>query len=213
MRLTACAAGLVLVAGITGAALGCEGSQVLYEDKFDDLASTWGPADDSFFIQDGRLTITPGYDEYYSALNTMGLYDDIDLCGEITAVKADPDGNSFAGLIFWAIDYDNYYYLMITAEGSLGVFRRQRGRVLPQLRWGSVDTLKQGNGAVNELRIVTVGNLASIFVNGQFYASFKGQPPADGQQIGVRATSPRNDRGVWAFDDLKITVPEPPRTQ
>ena len=41
----------------------------------------------------------------------------------------------------------------------------------------------------------------------------KGQPPSDGQQIGVRATSPRNDRAVWGFDDFRITAPEAPRTQ
>ena len=102
---------------------------------------------------------------------------------------------------------------MITAEQSIGVFRRQRGRVLPQLRWTTFDALKRGNGVVNELRIVTTGNTAAIYVNGQLYGTIKGQPPSDGQQIGVRATSPRNDRAVWAFDDVKITVPEIPQTQ
>ena len=98
----------------------------------------------------------PGYDQYYSALNTMGTYEDIDLCVDLEAIKADAQGNSFAGLIFWAIDYDNYYYLVVTAEQSIGVFRRQRGRVLPQLRWTSFDALKPGNGVVNELRVVTM---------------------------------------------------------
>ena len=213
MRLT----GLVVMAALSvlpwRTAGACEGSQVLFEDSFESLEPTWGTPDDSFFIDSERLTIMPGYDQYYSALNTMGTYEDADICVDLEAIKADAQGNSFAGLIFWAIDYDNYYYLVVTAEQSIGVFRRQRGRVLPQLRWTRIDALKPGNGVVNQIRVVTAGNTASIYVNGEFYATMKGQPPADGQQIGVRATSPRNDRAIWGFDNMKITVPEAPATQ
>jgi hypothetical protein len=213
MRLTGLAvmAALSILPGATAAA--CGGSQVLFEDTFETLAPTWGSVDDSFFIDSDRLTIMPGYDQYYTALSTMGTYEDADICIDLEAIKADAQGNSFAGLIFWAIDYDNYYYLVITAEQSIGVFRRQRGRVLPQLRWTRIDALKPGNGAFNQIRVVTTGNTASIYVNDQFYATMKGQPPSDGQQIGIRATSPRNDRAIWAFDNIKITVPEAPATQ
>jgi hypothetical protein len=213
MRLTGLAVLMALSVGSTEAALACQGTEVLFEDSFATLDPTWGTADDAFFIEDGQLTIMPGYDEYYSALNTMGTYEDIDLCFNLEAIKADPEGNSFAGLIFWAIDYDNYYYVVVTAEQSIGVFRRQRGRVLPQLRWATFDALKPGNGVVNELRVMTLGNAATIYVNGQEYGTIKGQPPSDGQQIGVRATSPRNDRAVWGFDDIRISAPEAPRTQ
>jgi hypothetical protein len=213
MRLTGLALVIALSVGPTAAARACEGSQVLFEDSFETLSPTWGNADDAFFIEDGQLTIMPGFDEYYSALNTMGTYEDIDLCFNLEAIKADAEGNSFAGLIFWAIDYDNYYYVVVTAEQSIGVFRRQRGRVLPQLRWTTFDALKAGNGVVNEIRLVTVGNTATVYVNGTEYGTIKGQPPSDGQQIGVRATSPRNDRAAWGFDDVRITAPEAPQTQ
>jgi hypothetical protein len=213
MRLTGFALATALALAPASASLACGAGSVLYEDTFETLEQTWGVEEDAFFIDDSRLTLMPGYDLYYSALNTMGTYEDADTCLDIETIKADAEGNSFAGPIFWAIDYDNYYYVMITAEQSIGVFRRQRGRVLPQLRWTKLDTLKPGNGVVNELRIVTVGNMASLNVNVQFYATMKGQPPSDGQQIGVRATSPRNDRAVWAFDNIRITVPEAPTTQ
>ena len=214
MRLTGIGLAVAMATMMPAAsALACGGSTVLYEDTFDSLEQTWGEADDSFFIDSNRLTIMPGYDKYYSALNTMGTYLDADICVEIETIKADAEGNSFAGPIFWAIDYDTYYYIMITAEQSIGVFRRQRGRVLPQLRWTRLESLKPGNGVVNEIRVVTVGDRATIYVNGALYGSLRGQPPADGQQIGVRATSPRNERAVWAFDDIKVTVPEAPPTQ
>lgn len=213
MRLTGLALAAALSVGSVETALACQGSEVLFEDTFETLDPTWGNPDDAYFLENNQLTIMPGYDEYYSALNTMGTYEDMDLCFNLEAIKADPEGNSFAGLIFWAIDFDNYYYVVVTAEQSIGVFRRQRGRVLPQLRWATFDALKPGNGVVNEIRVVTVGNMATIYVNGVEYRSLKGQPPSDGQQIGVRATSPRNDRAVWGFDDFRITVPEAPRAQ
>ena len=210
--------GIALAVGLaamapSGVALACGGGQVLYEDTFEALEPTWGTADDSFFLDDGRLTVMPGYDQYYSALNTMGTYEDADICFDVEAIKADREGNSFAGPIFWAIDYDNYYYLLITAEQSIAVFRRQRGRVLPQLRWTRFEALRPGNNTVNQIRIVTTGNTAAIYVNGTFYATMKGQPPVDGQQIGLRATSPRNERAVWAFDNIRVAVPEAAATQ
>src|SRR5690606_1560127 len=135
------------------------------------------------------------------------VYDDIDYCLSVTPKKADPDGDSFAGPIFWASDYDNYYSVLIAAEGSIGVFRRQRGKTLPQVNWADFAALKEGNGAVNEVRVVTQGNHATIFVNGQKYRTIKGQPPSVGQQIGVRATSPKNDRAIFTFDNIKATLP------
>jgi hypothetical protein len=213
MRFIEVAVLTAISATLCGPALACQGNQVLFEDDFVRLDPTWGDADDAFYLRDGKLVINPGYDEFYSALNTMGLYDDIDFCVKLTPVNADPEGNSFAGVMFWAIDYDNYYYVVVTAEQSIGIFRRQRKRVLPQLRWTTFEALKPGNAAENEIRVVTVGNAATIYVNGQEYATIRGQPPAEGQQIGLRATSPRNERAVWTFDDVKVTVPVVPQTQ
>ena len=100
--------------------------------------------------------------------------------------------------------------MLITAEGSVGVFRRQRGRSLPQVGWADFAGLKQGNGAVNEVRVVTVGNEATIYLNGQKYRTIKGQPPENGQQIGIRATSTKDERSVFAFDGVKVTEPAAP---
>jgi hypothetical protein len=213
MRRSILVLGFLFLASGAVAAHACEGSEVLFEDNFDTMEPAWGAEDDAFYRDNGQLVITPGLDEFYSALSNAGLYDDIDFCASVTAVKPDPAGHSYAGLIFWAIDYDNYYCVLISADGSAAIVRRQRGRTLTQLNYTSAPVLKTGPGAVNRIRVVTVGNLASIYLNGELFRQFKGQPPPNGQQIGVRATSPKDDRAVYAFDDIQVTLPGEPAGQ
>ena len=60
MRVRGLALAVGLAAVSSGAALACEGRQLLFEDGFDTLEQTWGAADDSFFLDGGRLTVMPG---------------------------------------------------------------------------------------------------------------------------------------------------------
>lgn len=207
MRKLSLGIGLALWALAGAAAQACQGKEVLFEDNFETLEPTWGESDDAFYLEDGRLVIKPGLDEYYSALNTAGFYDNIDYCIRITSVHADPKGNSFAGVMFWATDYDNYYYALVAGDGAAGIFRRQRGKTLTQTAWVAFDAIKTGKDAVNELRVVTVGKEASIYVNGKLFKKVRGQPPENGQEIGVRATSPKDERAIYSFDDIKVTTP------
>jgi hypothetical protein len=158
-------------------------------------------------VKDGQLVITPVLDKYYASLNTAGVYDDIDYCIRIYSLKSDPAGNTFAGPIFWATDYDNYYCVLLAGDGAVSVLRRQRGKALQQVDWTSFDGVRKGDGAVNDLRVVTIGKRASIYINGQLFRQINGQPPPSGQQIGVRATSAENLKAVYAFDDIRITQP------
>jgi hypothetical protein len=189
-------------------AYACQGKTVLFEDNFETLEPTWGAKDDAFYLEDGRLVLKPGLDEYYSALNTAGFYDNIDYCVRIYSVNADPAGNSFAGVMFWATDYDNYYYALIAGDGAVGIFRRQRGKTLKQTDWTVFDAANKGKEAVNELRVVTIGKEASVYVNGKLFKTMKGQPPENGQEIGVRATSSKGEKAIYAFDDIKVTEPD-----
>jgi hypothetical protein len=207
MRKLAIAIGVTIWALAGASAHACEGTDVLFEDNFESLDTTWGDADDSFYVKDGRLVITPDLDKYYAALNTAGVYDDIDYCVRLYSLKADPKGNTFAGVVFWATDYDNYYYALIAGDGAVAIFRRQRGKVLQQVDWTPFGAVKKGDDAVNNLRVVTVGKRASIYVNGQLFREVTGQPPPNGQEIGVRAISAKNLKAVYAFDDIKITEP------
>jgi hypothetical protein len=123
----------------------------------------------------------------------------------VIAVNADLGGDSYAGLIFWGVDKDNYYSLLITADGYASVFRRQKGRALSQVDWTEFDGIKKGGDAVNQLRVVTKGNEATLYVNGKQFQTITGQPPEDGWQFGVRAASPKNSKAIYGFDNIKVT--------
>jgi hypothetical protein len=186
----------------------CEGSKTLFEDSFDRLDPTWGEADDSFYVEKGRLFILPNPDQAYYAFNNSGYYEDVDYCADVIAVNADLSGDSYAGLIFWGTDKDNYYSFLVTADGYASVFRRQKGRSLSQVDWTKFDAVKPGADAVNQLRVVTEGNKATLYVNGEKFREISGQPPDDGWQFGVRAASPKNSKATYGFDDVKVTTDE-----
>ena len=65
--------------------------------------------------------------------------------------------------------------------------------------------LHAGDGATNQLRVVTKGSLASLYVNGEKFKDISGQPPEKGQEIGLIAYSPKKGPATYAFDNVKIT--------
>ena len=208
MRASSFAAGAVALLLVLQASSGqaCEGGKTLFEDGFDRLDPTWGQTDESFYVSDGRLLILPNPDQAYYAFNNSGYYDAVDYCADVIAVNADLSGDSYAGLIFWGIDKDNYYSFLVTADGYASVFRRQKGKTLSQVEWAKFDAVKTGADAVNQLRVVTSGSQAKLYVNGTEFQTISGQPPEDGWQFGVRAASPKNSKATYGFDNVKLTV-------
>lgn len=206
MRAYSLAAGAAALVLMASSALACQGPKVLFEDTFDRLDPTWGVEDDAFFIKNGELNILPNPDQAYYAFNNSGYYDDVDYCVDVIAINADLAGDSYAGEIFWGIDKDNYYSFLVTADGFASVFRRQKGKTLSQVDWEKFDAVKTGADAVNQLRVVTQGNKATLYVNGAEFRTITGQPPDDGWQFGVRAASPKNSKATYGFDNVKITV-------
>jgi hypothetical protein len=197
----------------TGCASPPGDAEVLFDDNFDELEPAWGETDTAFFGEDGRLVIMPAADSYYAAISNAGLYDDIDFCVTVTTVKTVPGATSNAGAIFWAADYDNYYAALVQSDGTVGIFRKQRGRTLAQSNYETFPAVKTGDGAENTVRILTVGKQVSVYVNNELFKQVRGTPPTDGQLIGVRATSPKEDRAEYAFDNLRILRPAPAQGQ
>ena len=201
------AAALLLLASGSAAFATCEGTTVLFEDRFDALQPTWGAPTDSFKAEGGRLVVAPEPDSYFWANNRASLYDDIDMCVTMTTITGMDPEDAKAGLLFWYVDANNFYVLEFAPNGKASVWRRQRGKWLEQVEWQDVEGANSGDGAVNELRVVTKGDQAVLYINGSEFAEFDGVAPDNGQQIGVFATSPEAGVARFAFDDLKVTRP------
>jgi hypothetical protein len=208
-KIAAVAAAAVLLMSVgAGAALACKGSTVLYEDNFQTFDPTWGISSENIYVENGALIISPSADRIWSALNQTNVYTDMDFCVTYTMVQGANVNNSFGGVVFWGYDTQNYYTLDLTNDGYLQVSRKVGNRWLSPVSWRQSATIKAGLGQPNLIRVVTKGNNATIYINDQEAVSFTGQPPEGGGVIGLTGTSAADDRGVFRYQGLKITLPE-----
>ena len=196
--------GFVMSSGTAQAA--CKAAaDSLFEDQFLTLDDTWGTYD-NYGVEDGRLVIKPPAGYNTSTLNNASLYDDVDVCVEMTGQAPLPEG-ACGSVIFWAIDFDNYYSFQISPEGQASFWRRQRGRWLSQVGSQEAKGIEKGATVINELRVITKGKTAKLFVNGTLFKEVKGQPPKDGSLIGLLACSPNQESATIAFDNLVVNTP------
>src|SRR5262245_6492015 len=77
-------------------------ADTLFEDHFDALDDTWGTFE-SYDVEDGQLVIKPPAGFNTSTINNSSLYDDVDVCVEMTA-QAPAQQNDCGAVIFWASD-------------------------------------------------------------------------------------------------------------
>ena len=190
-----------------GALAACQGTSILYQDSFDRLQPTWGEATDSFKVVNGQLVVSPTPDTYFWTGNSANLYDDIDMCVTMTTIAGIEPTESKGGLVFWYVDVNNFYVFELAPNGKASVWRRQRGKWLVQVNWKDAQGANLGDGAINELRVTTVGSQATFDVNGSQFEQLTGSPPDNGQQIGVFAASPPSAAASFGFDNLKVTKP------
>ncbi|MHA1554969.1 MAG: hypothetical protein ACTSU0_11230 [Alphaproteobacteria bacterium] len=201
------AAAIILMGTIGAAEAVCPGLDILLEDEFEQLASPWGAPDGQFLVEDGSLVVTPGSGTDYWREHAGGVYDDIDMCLTVTVRRGIDPTEAKAGVIFWYQDVNNFYVLQIAPNRMASVWRRQRGKWLEQLPWQRVEVANAGDGGVNELRVTTVDDMATFFVNGSNIGEVAGTPPDPGQQIGIFTSSPVKGRAIFSFDSLRLTRP------
>jgi len=207
MKFPSIAVAAAIWLGLSGIAAACQGSTILFQDSFDRLQPTWGAESDSFRVVDSQLQVSPAADSYSWAANSANLYDDIDLCVTMTTIEGVDPVEAKAGVIFWYVDVNNFYVFELAPNGMASVWRRQRGKWLAQVDWRAAEGANKDDGAINELRVTTVGSDATFYVNGNRFEEIEGSPPEDGQQIGVFAASPPSGPARFGFDNLKVTKP------
>lgn len=189
--------------GAQSAMAACEVTDsTAFSDKFDVLDPTWGEYE-NYKVEDGKLVIKPPAGYNTSTINTASLYDDIDVCADMTALEPVNKGTC-GSIIFWAVDYDNYYSFQVSTEGEASFWRRQRGRWLSQAAWQPADGYNKDAGAVNQLEVTTEGNKAKLYINGKLFKEVKGAPPKEGQQVGLLACSPNDQSARVGFDNFVV---------
>src|SRR5262249_30831540 len=104
---------LIAFAFVTAAEAACQPTtKTLYQDSSDELARSWGNFE-NYHVEGGKLVIQPPAGYNTATLNTASLYDDVEVCVEMT-VPPPVRKNNCGGVIFWATDFDNYYSLQVS---------------------------------------------------------------------------------------------------
>ena len=181
--------------------------KVLFADKFASLDPSWGAPGPIMDVKDGKLIITPEMNTTQTVLNQANVYpNDAEGSFALTFVKTPAHGWG-SGLVFWARDYNEYYAVLLNPEGWFAVQRHVAGRYLLPVAWRESDAIKQGEGAENQVKVVTKDNKATVFINGKEVISLSGQPPQGGTLIGFKVASGPEGSNSVAFSNFKLVQP------
>ena len=198
------AAALLCCVGFVEPAPACEGTQVVFEDKFTDDAGGWAINQD-VEVKDGSFTFRLPPDAMQSDLNVTYTVDDADICSETVW----PDGGSTilgAGLLFWGEDNRNYLQFGVLNNGKFWIARRQDGKWYTIVENVDSSSINVKPGESNMLRVKTSGGIATFFINGTKVRDLRGQAPKGGWRFGLSGDNfdKAKDARV-VFKSVKVT--------
>jgi len=202
-----CSAAIVTLCLLAGAAWGCEGTTLIFEDDFQDDLGGWDK-EPAMKIEHGAMVLRPPGDRVsLSELNTAFLATDVDACTEVVLPTEPPDSGLAAGIVFWAVDYGNYYLAVVTVNGRAALYRRSNQK------WFKVweeepSQVRSGLGASNLLRVVAKGNRVSVYVNGAKVKDTRVQVPPGETRFGTYVERNKAVEGhAFSFRNFKVTKP------
>jgi hypothetical protein len=205
MRFAAMGTALTLFVIAAGSAAACEGDVILLEDHFDSNSHVWSTT--------GSVTYTDGLIEMKvksgvaDKIFANPVYHDVDICADMAVTAGSNLPGIYVGIAFWATDKDNLYTFQISPSGVAGVFRLKEGKWSTVVEDTKSDAIKDGRDQVNSLRVTTEGDDATVFVNDEKIADFKGDAPESGQQVGFVAQASDQSSATFQFDDFEMTSP------
>jgi len=191
---------------------GCADGKVLFVDNFKAHDPTWGRKDARLKISSGKAVLTPVPGTRTFRWNRVFVFEDLDACATVSLAKRTSDATaSYAGLMFWVEDNQNYYQAVIAPNGYFTIARVINGREAPTrpVKWTKTSAIKYGAKKKNTLRLILKGDQVGVLINGKEVASFTGEPPSRPSYIGLLAASAPSKRGdTWSVTDFKITEPQ-----
>ena len=196
-------AGLLTVSGV---ALACNGSEVIFEDTFEDDAGGWSHKD-SVEVKDGSFIINLPADDMQSNLNVTFNVKDADICTDAVWPEGGDQPVLGAGLLFWGESNRTYYQFGILNNGRFWIARKQDGAWLGTIA-ANIDSpaIKTAPGASNTLRVDAKGNALTFYVNGTKVREVRGQAPTNAWRFGVSGDNfDKQKEATVLFTKLKVT--------
>jgi hypothetical protein len=209
LRNCAGAAALVACHVLSVVPVVAQDQEVLFEDDFTVLDAGFGDSSDQLRVEDGALVKSLPENMWWRAFYNSMVFDDIDVTIKVQMPDLTAEQGGGIGVMFWGTSADDMYVLEIGDAGTVSVRRFTPKRILFPVFWRTSDAVNTEPEAWNELRVVTHGAYATVYVNGQEIATFKGRPPAGGSLVGLFFETGEAAADEGRFSALKIATPEP----
>jgi hypothetical protein len=194
---------------VASPAVACTGQSVQLAGDFQTGEKGWGEADVQFQPKGPEVALTPQPATQTARWNAGTTLSDLDACVTVAMPEKSTDASrSYAGLLFWVTDKDNFYEAVVSPNAMFTVARKMRGRILPAapVAWTQTRALKQGPNEKNMLRVTLEGPSAVLRINDTEVARFRGQAPEQPSHIGlVAASAPGSAPDTWRMTDYKVT--------
>ncbi len=163
----------------------CAGPRTIFEDAFDNYDPKWGWESASLKAIGGRFIIELAPHKLDFAVNQDSYYDDAEICVTYTYADGKIPDQAWAGVMFWYTDAKNFYVFALSPLGTTAIWRFKDEKWDQIGEWQDNKAIRTGPGSSNNLRIVTRGKEAKLFINETEIRSFNGEPPPDGQLVGL----------------------------
>jgi hypothetical protein len=196
-------------------AMACSGPSVVISGDFKTGADGWGDADVQFQPQGSTAVLTPQVGTQTARWNAGAELTDLEACVSIAMPATTADATrSYAGMLFWVTDKDNFYQAVVSPNGMFTVARKVAGRIVPTppVNWMQTSALKLGANDINTLRVAIEGQNVIVRINDTEVARFRGQAPDGKSHVGLVASSAPSAVDTWRFSDFKVTTAPSPAT-
>jgi hypothetical protein len=149
-------------------AMACSGPSVVISGDFKTGADGWGDADVQFQPQGSTAVLTPQVGTQTARWNAGAELTDLEACVSIAMPATTADATrSYAGMLFWVTDKDNFYQAVVSPNGMFTVARKVAGRIVPTppVNWMQTSALKLGANDLNTLRVAIEGQNVIVRIN------------------------------------------------
>jgi len=202
-----CGLAALAVASISGSASACGSGRLSFSDAFKSFDSNvWGDSTRWVSVSGGKLTLSQMDGNFY-AVTAARKFRDVDFCTVATLMSGSDLAAAYGGLTFWQRGPKDFYTFQITLDGYADVYR-YNGDWTAIIDDRPFDSIKQGVGAVNELRVVTHASTATFYVNGVEFDSITEKRPPGTSRIGLMVDSPpQGGSATFAFSGVEVREP------
>ena len=139
--------------------------------------------DAGIMVSRDTAILRPFKDKWNALLLRQVVGSELDVCVTVIARIDEDPRTATGGLQFWrsgqSVD-DDFYAIRIDAAGNANIARSTAGEWRDVVKWGRTKLLKKGLNARNELRLVTSGDTARLYINGKLFKTIEREPGGKG---------------------------------